>query len=103
MTRLNLEFNDLTDLPDLSGMSWLKRAYFEGNRIAADKITEEKLPAALLTQTPDWVADTVSQQCGDISAVFAPRYYAMGDTVSCQSVRSEKGFRQKISPDALHR
>ncbi len=80
MTRLNLEFNDLTDLPDLSGMSWLKRAYFEGNRIAADKITEEKLPAALLTQTPDWVADTVSQQCGDISAVFAPRYYAMGDT-----------------------
>lgn len=80
VTRLNLKFNDLDDLPDLSGMPWLDTAYFEGNRIAADKITEEKLPAALLAWTPGWAAATASQQRGDIASVFAPKYYAIGDT-----------------------
>lgn len=76
---MNFEYNDLTELPDLSGMSQLKYAYFDYNRIKADTITEAKLPASLYTDLSSWVENTKRSQRAEQEVTLAPEYYAAGE------------------------
>lgn len=59
---VELQINDLTELPDLSGLPLLESAKFEGNKITADSIVAEKLPAAFLEKNPDWISAAVKSQ-----------------------------------------
>lgn len=79
LTSIDLQYNDLTELPDLSGMSQLTYAGFNNNRINADTIAEAKLPATLLTGQPNWIADTKRWQREEKKVTLAPEYYVSGE------------------------
>ncbi|MCM1143690.1 MAG: Ig-like domain-containing protein [Blautia sp.] len=66
---VDLQLNDITELPDLSGLSLLQSAKFEANKITADSITGDKLPAAFLEKNPNWISGTVNSQ---LSAAGTP-------------------------------
>ncbi|MDE6014789.1 MAG: Ig-like domain-containing protein [Acetatifactor sp.] len=59
---INLNYNLLDELPDLSGMPDLRGAWFRYNKILSG-ITADKLPAGWLEQNPSWLADMAKQQC----------------------------------------
>lgn len=95
LTDIDLSNNDLTELPDLSGLGSLRYARFSWNLIKESSITKSKLPAAFLNDNPDWLSETKRSQREAFSPVVADTYYAIGDTHPfIIQLNSVKGNRQ---------
>lgn len=79
---INFENNDLTVLPDMSGMKALNNAYFSNNVLVPESITADKLPAGFLEDIyhRNWLNETKRSQRKPFSYKIAPVYYAIGET-----------------------
>lgn len=101
LTNICLSHNDLITLPDLSGMTSLNSALFDGNTISTESITEAKLPAMLSGLDPDWVRDTRNSQRGDMEVTLAPEYYTADGTIpfiiKATGLKSDYGRNYKLS------
>lgn len=59
---IDLGYNVLDEMPDLSNMPDLRAAWFRYNKILSG-ITADKLPEGWLEQNPSWLVNTAKQQC----------------------------------------
>ena len=62
LKQITLSESRLKTFPDLSGLSELQEADFNYNRLTADEVVAEKLPAAFLEKNPTWITDTLKTQ-----------------------------------------
>ncbi len=58
---INIQYHEITDLPDLSGLANLHTAILHNNKIVSG-ITADKLPAAFLEANPSWLSETTRAQ-----------------------------------------
>ncbi len=61
LNSISIQYHEITELPDLSGLTNLQTVILRNNKIASG-ITADKLPAAFLEANPSWLSETARAQ-----------------------------------------